>query len=117
MAIEIDRDAVNQLHELGGNEFVIELIDTFLEHTPTLMDDGKTALAENNAKNFERAFHSMKSSAASLGAGQLRELAFELEILGNDGDISSAAPKIASLAPVFADTCAALEALKVEYGH
>jgi HPt (histidine-containing phosphotransfer) domain-containing protein len=72
------------LTELGGEEFLIEMIDLFQEQGPQKLQEARTALASGDLRTVNRAAHSLKSSAANLGAERLRMLAARIEKLTTD---------------------------------
>lgn len=45
----IDRVIFDQLKQMSGEEFIIELIDTFLEDAPKMITEMKSALVGNDA--------------------------------------------------------------------
>src|SRR5262245_12087663 len=69
------------LRELGGEEFVGEMIDLFLGFAPRQIDEAKRALAGGQIDGVRRAAHSLKAGAANLGAELVRELAGRIEAL------------------------------------
>jgi HPt (histidine-containing phosphotransfer) domain-containing protein len=93
----IDVDTFNELKQMSGDEFINELIDTFLEDAPNLIGEIKAALHANDADSFRRAAHSMKSNAATFGAIQLAALAKELELLGKENKLDETGDKLRAL--------------------
>ena len=84
--IVIDRAVYAALQDTAGADFVAELVDTFLQEAPGLLEELKRALAEGDADAFRRAAHSLKSNSNTFGAQKLAALARELEINGLDPD-------------------------------
>jgi HPt (histidine-containing phosphotransfer) domain-containing protein len=78
----IDRNAFASLQETAGAEFVHELVDTFLDEAPRMLDELRDALAKEDAERFRRTAHSLKSNANTFGASALGRLARELELGG-----------------------------------
>ena len=66
----------------GDKELLAELIDSFEEYFPELMKDISKALAEYDGETLRAKAHSIKGSAANLGALELSALAAELEMQG-----------------------------------
>lgn len=97
----VQRDVLEDLIATTDEEFVNELIDAYLEDSPTLIDEMKTALQNNDAASFRRAAHSLKSSSASLGAMRLSEVSKELEMIGKSGDLNQVDGKIEDLIIIF----------------
>jgi histidine phosphotransfer protein HptB len=93
----VDQATYAALRDAVGADFIVELIDTYCEETPTLIAQAQKALEDGNAEVFRRAAHSIKSSSASLGAMPFSALARELEILGKGGNLSGAGAGVARL--------------------
>ena len=108
----IDRATFAELKEISGDEFINELIDTFLEDSPTLIEEIRTSLATNRADTFRRAAHSMKSNAATFGASQLAALAKELEMLGKENKLHETGDRLQLLEEAFASVRDELQDLK-----
>lgn len=85
----IELNTFNALKENAGEEFIGELIDTFLEDSSSLMAEMNSALAEKDADSFRRAAHTLKSNAATFGAVQLSALARELEMMGRENNLET----------------------------
>ncbi len=71
--------ALDRLFRIGGQEFVIEMIELFLEHAPQRVEAAGTGFAEGDMSTVYRAAHSLKSTAANLGARSLQDVAARLE--------------------------------------
>jgi HPt (histidine-containing phosphotransfer) domain-containing protein len=84
----IDQTTFDELKQMSGLEFLNELIDTFLDDAPRMMQEMKSALEAKDADSFRRAAHSMKSNASTFGAVRLAELAQELESLGRENKLT-----------------------------
>ena len=108
----IDQATFEELKQMSGDDFINELIDTFLEDAPNMIAEIKSALADNDADTFRRAAHSMKSNAATFGANELAELAKELEMLGKDNKLNETGDKLQSMEEAYASAKKELEALK-----
>lgn len=87
----IDQDVFADLKEATGDDFVAELVNTFLDETPGIIDDLKTTVLEADADGYRRAAHSIKSNASTFGATALAELAREMDLgaLPSAADASS----------------------------
>lgn len=83
----IDPRALARLQEWGGDKLLRELVRIFLDNSPTRVDQMRTAVNGGDIKDAERAAHSLKSSAANLGAERLRALASEVERAAAQGDL------------------------------
>lgn len=108
----IDLPTFNSLKEVGGADFIIELIDTFLEDAPHMLNDLNKALADNNPDLFRRTAHSLKSNGNTFGALAFAELAKELEYLGRDNQLDVAGDKYKNLTAEYAKVEAALKGMR-----
>ena len=59
---------------------MLELVDTFLEEAPRMLDELRAALAAKDADRFRRAAHSLKSNSNTFGALKLGAMARDLEL-------------------------------------
>ena len=80
--IAIDRATFEALKQTAGADFVLELVDTFLQEAPSMLDELRRALAAQDADKFRRTAHSLKSNSNTFGALTLGALARELELGG-----------------------------------
>src|SRR6185295_19093286 len=64
----IDKAVYAELEDTAGAEFVVELVNTFLEEAPGMLAELRSARAENHADRFRRAAHSLKSNSDTFGA-------------------------------------------------
>ena len=108
----IDRTTFDELKQMSGDEFINELIDTFLEDAPKMIAEINSALSANNADTFRRAAHSMKSNAATFGASQLAALAKELEMLGKENKLHETGDKLRALEEAYESAGNELKGLK-----
>ena len=108
----IDRTTFEELKQMSGDDFINELIDTFLDDAPKMIAEIKSGLATNNADIFRRAAHSMKSNAATFGASQLAALAKELEMLGKENKLSETGDRLKALEEAYESVRDELKGLK-----
>ena len=111
--MHIDRAIFAELQESAGAEFVIELVDTFLEDAPTLLAELRSARAATDGDRFRRAAHSLKSNCNTFGALALAAMARELEMKGlaADADAAADAAAIDAIAATYALAADELESL------
>ncbi|MEW9920260.1 Hpt domain-containing protein [Marimonas sp. MJW-29] len=102
----LDHEVLDELRETTGDDFLSELVTTFLDEAPAMIADLKDAANKGDADRFRRAAHSIKSNASSFGATALAELARSMEL----GDLAEDAAKGGS-------PLAALAALDAEYAR
>ena len=108
----IDKTTFDELKQMSGEDFINELIDTFLEDAPEMIAEIKSGLAANNADTFRRAAHSMKSNAATFGASQLAALAKELEMLGKENKLHEIGDRLNALDEAYESVRSELKGLK-----
>lgn len=70
-----------QLGKLGGPVFVQKITALFVEHTPQRLAAIVQGVQQGDLPAVEFAAHSLKSSAANLGAVRVQELAERIELL------------------------------------
>jgi histidine phosphotransfer protein HptB len=83
-----DNPLLTRLQELVQEtdfEFVIELVDIYLNETPTQMQTIVKALDTQDHHMLTIAAHTLKGSSLNLGAKQLGAACFKLEELGRSG--------------------------------
>jgi two-component system sensor histidine kinase/response regulator len=107
---ELDPVAFERLKRLGGVKLLREMIDLFLGHAPARVEAALAAGACGDVTGVNRAAHSLKSSAANLGARVVREHAEQLERVAA-GEISGDIPQLlTALRDAFARARERLEA-------
>jgi HPt (histidine-containing phosphotransfer) domain-containing protein len=75
----------------GDKEFASELIGTFETSSEQSLQQIQAALASNDLAAAQRAAHSLKGAAGSIGAMIARGVAADLEDAAKDGDSGKAA--------------------------
>ncbi len=108
----IDRATFDALKDTTGAEFALELVDTFLEEAPTMLNDLREALAAQDADKFRRAAHSLKSNCNTFGALTLGAMARELELTDVSKVKASGAQPLAALTDEYSRVAAALTELR-----
>lgn len=74
-----------------------EVVQLFLAKTPHYIGKITTCLVERDADGLHRHAHTLKGSAATLGAVRLAALAAELMALGMSNDLDGAEEKLSRL--------------------
>jgi HPt (histidine-containing phosphotransfer) domain-containing protein len=100
--IVIDPAAQARLQEWGGPKLLTQMIKLFLENAPVRIEQVKKGLADGSLKDAERGVHSLKSSAANVGAVQLSKLAAQMESLAAGGDGAGVAQHVPRLEAAWA---------------
>lgn len=75
----LDPQALERLREWGGDKLASQMVRLFLKNSGTRMDQIRTGAADGDVEEAERGAHSLKSSAANIGAEIVRTLATQLE--------------------------------------
>jgi HPt (histidine-containing phosphotransfer) domain-containing protein len=108
----IDAATFDALKETTGAEFVLELVDTFLQEAPAMLEDLRGALAAKDADKFRRIAHTLKSNSNTFGALTLGAMARELELSSASKVSEGDAKPVDALAGEFSRVAAALTALR-----
>jgi HPt (histidine-containing phosphotransfer) domain-containing protein len=108
----IDRAVYAELRDTTGAEFVVELVNTFIEEAPGMLAELRAAHAEGNTERFRRTAHSLKSNGKTFGAMKLAEMAREFELKGLDTDPTRDEARLAALEAEYARAAAELKALR-----
>jgi HPt (histidine-containing phosphotransfer) domain-containing protein len=110
----IDPQALERLREWGGDKLASQMVRLFLKNSGIRMDQIRTGVEGGDLEEVERGAHSLKSSAANIGAELLRTLATRMEsaaLQQNADDARSLLPKLESS---YSDAMSELE--KIEKG-
>jgi HPt (histidine-containing phosphotransfer) domain-containing protein len=108
----IDRATFDALKQTTGPEFALELVDTFLQEAPSMLDELRRALAAADADKFRRAAHSLKSNGNTFGALTLGALARELELAGVSKVIESGPQALDALTQEYSRVATALTEMR-----
>jgi PAS domain S-box-containing protein len=71
--------ALQGLRDLGGGEFLAEVVDAFSTDAPILLASLHSSLQNDNAEELRRAAHTLKSNGSTLGATAFAELCRTVE--------------------------------------
>jgi CheY-like chemotaxis protein/HPt (histidine-containing phosphotransfer) domain-containing protein len=77
--ISLEAAALQGLRDLGGDEFLAEVIDAFLADAPALITSLRSSLERQDTEELRRAAHTLKSNASTLGAAAFAELCRTVE--------------------------------------
>ena len=80
----------DEAQQVGEPDFVVELIDLYLEEAPRLFTTIRDGLANNDWLSAKRAAHSLRGSSSNLGILQMSMIAGALEHLTVNQDASAA---------------------------
>lgn len=82
---------------LGDEDLAREVIEEFLDDSSRQIDIIRESVEKGNAKELRYKAHSLKGAAANISAATLKEIAYKIEIAGEKGDLTHAAPLIPEL--------------------
>jgi HPt (histidine-containing phosphotransfer) domain-containing protein len=110
----LDPAALDNLRQTVGDdeEFLAELVDTFLEDAPQMLADMRRAAESGDAPELRLHAHSLKSNSAEFGAMALSALSKQLEIMGKENQLDGALPLVDQADALYEAIKPALEALK-----
>ncbi len=112
--VSLDDDALQNLRDLGGDEFLGEVIDAFLGDAPQLLATLHSSLEDANTEELRRVAHTLKSNGATLGAEGFADLCRTLEQHAKAGDLDEAPPLVARIEQQYGPLKEALTALRSE---
>ena len=83
----LDPQAMERLREWGGDKLAGQMVRLFLKNSGVRMDQIRKGAADGDMDEAERGSHSLKSSAANIGAEKVRTLATQLESACLEADV------------------------------
>ena len=89
--VSLDDGALQNLRDLGGEDFLQEVVDAFLADAPEVIATLRRSLDSRNSEELRRAAHTLKSNGATLGADGFAELCRTLEQRAKAGELDGAA--------------------------
>jgi two-component system sensor histidine kinase/response regulator len=107
----VDREVLDGLRNVeraGTPGLVKKVTDLFLEETPRQLADLRESAQRGDCARLAKLAHTLRGSAANLGAREMVRVCGELEALGQDGDISIVPSLVADLESQFASVRDAL---------
>ena len=113
----IDRQALLMQLQIGGRvrpALAAKVIGLFLSDTPAILEALEQGLEHQDRRGVERAVHTLKSSAASVGAFALSELAGLAEGDARGGPLEAVQPQVAEIRRQFDHAVVQLQALRAE---
>jgi CheY-like chemotaxis protein len=93
----IDRDALENLRELGGPELLSELVEMFTHDAHTGLTALRKALEWDDADSVRQLAHSLKGSSGNLGAARVSNVCEELQRAGAAGRLEAVASLLEQL--------------------
>ena len=106
----IDKKTFAALQDMAGADFVVELVNAFLEEAPVMLSTLSSSLESGDAEKFRRTAHSLKSNSKTFGADALAEIARDLEHSGL-GEVRAREDPLAAVNAEYARVSSALREL------
>ncbi len=97
---------------MGDPAILVELVNTYLDDSPGLIQQMRTGLAAGDIEQVRRAAHSLKSTSATFGADGLAGIARDMEMLARNGTLDGGVPKLAEIESQYLRVAAKLSELK-----
>ena len=110
----IDPAALERLEEWGGPGLSKEIVQLFLDHGPVRMDQIRGAMDSEDLEAPERGAHSLKSSAANVGAHHVHKVASDVELAASGGDLQRVRELIPDLEEAYTQATRELEVIVQE---
>ena len=98
----------------GDRDLLGELAQLFRTECPKMVDEIRRAITAHDAENLAQQAHTLKGSAANLGAMAVSRTAMELEKIARSGDMEHASVLLNHLAEEVGQLFCELETLNVE---
>jgi CheY-like chemotaxis protein len=92
--MSLEASALQSLRDLGGAEFLAEVVSVFLADAPALIASLRSSLDQGDAEELRRAAHTLKSNGLTLGATAFAELARTIEQSAKDGRFDGVPPLV-----------------------
>lgn len=109
--IIINPAALARLEEWGGTDLVHQMVRLFLQNSPERVEQIRAAFGDDPGTIPERGSHSLKSSAANVGADRLREVANRIESAAADSDFDEVRNLVPELESEYEQAIQALESI------
>jgi signal transduction histidine kinase/DNA-binding response OmpR family regulator/HPt (histidine-containing phosphotransfer) domain-containing protein len=115
-AADLDPKALDNLLAMLGGEFdyLVELIDSFLEDAPQLLSELDQHVQSGDADGVRRVAHSLKSNGADFGAITFSTLCKDLEMVGKSGVLNGVAGLVARVGSEYGKVEVALQTIRRE---
>jgi two-component system sensor histidine kinase/response regulator len=108
----IDPQALERLKEWGGDKLATQMVRLFLKNSGTRMDQIRAGVANDDPAEAERGAHSLKSSAANIGAEALRGLATNVELAALEENVDGLRTLLPQIESAYAVVMTELESLE-----
>lgn len=113
----IDPQALERLKEWGGEKLAGQMVRLFLKNSGSRMDQIRQGAAEGDLDEAERGAHSLKSSAANIGAEVVRTFATRVESASLEKDLDGVRRLLPELESAFTAAIEELQTLEKEFAQ
>lgn len=81
----VDKTALVNLYNIGGKDFLLRMIDNFINQAPKRIETARKSLETGDLKAIHLICHSLKASSANLGAAKVQEVSERIEEMASIG--------------------------------
>lgn len=113
----IDKSALVNLYNIGGKDFLLRMIDNFVAQSPKRIDSARKSLESGDLKAIHLIAHSLKASAANLGAIKVQEVAERLEEMASIGLREHIGEAVGKIEKVLDEAIQSLQAERTLWGQ
>ena len=110
-SLALDPAALERLREWGGDKLASQMVQLFLDNSGARMEQIRAGIAGADASEAERGSHSLKSSAANVGAVAVTNLSGDIEGAAVDGDLDRVKEIMPGLEAAYGRAISELEAV------
>jgi PAS domain S-box-containing protein len=112
--INLEAAALQNLRDLGGVEFLAEVVDVFLADAPALVASLRSALDQRDTEELRRAAHTLKSNGSTLGAVAFATLCRSVEQHAKDDRLEGVSQLVDQIEQEYRTLQEALASLRSE---
>lgn len=107
----IDFSVIDELKDVGGDEFVAELVTMFLEQSEDIMKDIKTFSQSKDAVSLSKSAHKLKGSCLNLGAKDMGTMCQTIEHQSRENNLTDIDSNLEQLNDLYIQTSTELKKL------
>jgi PAS domain S-box-containing protein len=112
--IALEAAALQNLRDLGGVEFLGEVVDVFLADAPALITSLRSSLEREDTEELRRAAHTLKSNGSTLGAALFATRCRAVEQQAKDGRLDGVSQLVDEIEQEYGTLQEALASLRSE---
>jgi len=112
--IGLEAGALQNLRDLGGVEFLAEVVDAFLADAPALIKSLYSSLERQDTEELRRAAHTLKSNGSTLGAVAFADVCRTVEQHAKDGHFEGVSQLVGRIEREYRTLQEALASLRSE---